>query len=50
MFTRRHGGHDGGVNKETAAILEEYILLRIKLYFYANHYFCFIMQIWLLVT
>ena len=40
-----------GVNKETAAILEEWnILLRIELYFYANSSFCFIMQIWLLVT
>jgi len=38
-------------NKETAAILEEWnILLGIKLYFYANPSFCFIMLIWLLVT
>ena len=51
VFTWRHGGHVGGVNKETAAILEEWnILLGIELYFYANSSFCFIMQIWLLVT
>ena len=36
----------GGVNKETAAMLEEWnILLGIELYFYANSSFCFIMQI-----
>ena len=51
VFIWRHCGHVGGVNKETAAILEEWnILLRIELYFYANPSFCFIMQIWLLVT
>ena len=51
MLTWRHGGHVGGVNKETAAILEQWnILLGIKLYFYANPSFCFIVQIWLLVT
>ena len=45
MFTWRHGGHVGGVNKETEVILEEWnILLGIKLYFYANLSFCFIMQ------
>ena len=50
VFTWRHGGH-GGVNKKTPTILEEWnILLGIKLYFYANPSFCFIMQIWLLVT
>ena len=32
-------------------MLEEWnILLGIELYFYANSSFCFIMQIWLLVT
>ena len=52
VFTWRHGGHVEGVNKETAPILEKWnILLGIyKLYFYANPSFCFIMQIWLLVT
>ena len=51
MFTWRHGGHVGGVNKETAAMLEEWnILLGTEFYFYANSSFCFIMQIWLLVT
>ena len=51
MFTWRHGSHVGGVNKETAAMLEEWsILLGIELYFYANSSFCFIMQIWLLVA
>ena len=44
-------GHVGGVNKETAALLEKWnILLWIELYFYANFSFCFIMQIRLLVT
>ena len=42
--------HVGGVNKETAAMLEKWILLGIELYFYAHFSFCFIMQIWLLVT
>ena len=42
--------HVGGVNKETAAMLEEWILLGIELYFYANVSFCFITQLWLLVT
>ena len=42
VLTWRHGGHVGGVNKETVAILEEWnILLGIKLYFYANPSFCF---------
>ena len=51
VFTWRHRGRIGGVNIETAAILEEWnILLGIKLYFYANPSFSFIMQIWLLVT
>ena len=51
VFIWSHGGHVGGVNKATAAMLEEgNILLGIKLYFYANSSFCFIMQIWLLVT
>ena len=51
VLTWRHGGHVGGVNKETAAMLEEWnILLGIELYFYANSSLCFIMQIWLLVT
>ena len=44
-------GHVGGVNKETAALLEKWkILLWIELYLYANSSFCFIMQIRLLVT
>ena len=39
-----------GVDKETVTMLEGWnILLGIKLYFYANPSFCFIMQIWLLV-
>ena len=39
-------GHVGGVNKETASMLEEWnILLGIELYFYANSFFYFIMQI-----
>jgi len=51
VFTWRHGGHVEGVNKETVAMLEEWnILLGIEVYFYANSSFCFIMQIWLLVT
>ena len=36
--------HVGGVNKETAAMLEEWILLGIELYFYAHFSFSFIMQ------
>ena len=51
VFTWRHGGHFGGVNNETVAMLEEWnILLAIELYFYANFSICFIMQIWLQVT
>ena len=47
MFTWRHGGHVGGVNKETGAMLEEWnILLGIELYFYVNSSFCFIMVSW----
>ena len=50
-FTWRHSGHVGEANKETAAILEEWnIILGIKLYFYANLSFCFIMKKWLPVT
>ena len=47
MFTWSHASHFGGVNKETAAMLEGWE------FFWglnSNPSFCFIMQIWLLVT